>query len=329
MNKKLSIYSNSLFVAYLIIGGSYIVFSFLLLYRSFPGFFMQILLLADSVVRNPESLTGLLSSSTFVTSVIVGLVAIVLVSYLFAGVIRSIKQIKRSHGFVKNIKVYKNINRINILKDCLPASQAGKYNVFTAGLFTPKVYISKRLYESLSKKQLEAVLVHENSHVKSHDPLKGFLVQFVNNIFPIFPYKKNFVELYSTMVELKSDFSAEEKIKDRKPLIEALRTILSFNNSSNLDPAIIKSYIDKPERIPILVGLQNFRYKIVFFVVTMFIALAVVLPVSAYATNFYNCEHLIDCIKIFMNSVEQSGASSDQDLCSMHADLEALSCGVK
>ena len=50
---------------------------------------------------------------------------------------------------------------------------------FTAGWFTPRVYIAAELAETLSAEQLTAVLAHERAHVARRDPLRLSALRFL------------------------------------------------------------------------------------------------------------------------------------------------------
>ncbi|MBC8087376.1 MAG: M56 family metallopeptidase [Phycisphaerae bacterium] len=50
---------------------------------------------------------------------------------------------------------------------------------FTAGWWTPRVYVSREIENALSPQELIAVLVHEAEHVRRRDPLRLSLLRFV------------------------------------------------------------------------------------------------------------------------------------------------------
>ena len=56
-------------------------------------------------------------------------------------------------------------------------------STFTAGLFSPAIYIPTNFYENLSQKEYEAILAHEIEHIRHRDNLVRFLLDFIGSIF--------------------------------------------------------------------------------------------------------------------------------------------------
>lgn len=48
---------------------------------------------------------------------------------------------------------------------------------FAYGAFTPRVAVSRGLYEAASQQELDAVLAHERYHIRNLDPLKVLLAR--------------------------------------------------------------------------------------------------------------------------------------------------------
>lgn len=81
-------------------------------------------------------------------------------------------------------------NRVHVVDDANLFS-------FCVGLLFPRVVISSGLVDSLSDKELEAVLLHEQAHIKSFDPLKMIFGQTVASVFFFLPI---FGELNKDMI---------------------------------------------------------------------------------------------------------------------------------
>lgn len=58
---------------------------------------------------------------------------------------------------------------------------------FCGGFFRPFIFISDALAKSLTAKELEAVLLHEQSHLKSRDPLKLLIGKTFSAVFFFLP----------------------------------------------------------------------------------------------------------------------------------------------
>jgi len=57
----------------------------------------------------------------------------------------------------------------------------------TAGLFSPNIYVSTNLFDSLSDEEVKAVLRHEQCHAQRRDPLRGMLIGLFARFFFFIP----------------------------------------------------------------------------------------------------------------------------------------------
>ncbi|MBI4038715.1 M56 family metallopeptidase [Candidatus Daviesbacteria bacterium] len=98
---------------------------------------------------------------------------------------------------------------------------------FCIGFLNPKIIITSGLISDLTQKELEAVLLHEQMHLKNRDPLKILIGKTVSSTFFFLPI---FRELYRNMEatnELIADYWTTEIQKDTKFLRSALRKIIA------------------------------------------------------------------------------------------------------
>jgi len=308
MNNKLRFFTNSIFVVYLISGLAYLVLLFLLSTKVLPGFLMQLLFLIDEALRGFQSGISLLTNRDFVQTIFFGFLTLTLLSVVFRGILTSLRQYFFSARLIKNLKPVATSKHIITFKSAV-------YGVFTAGLLHPQVYLSDSLKSFLSKKQLQAVLLHEFSHRRDHDPLRGYLVALINNILPRFPLKQRLWSLYQTTVELKSDARAASVLGEKRPIIEALYAIIMHNNQRCAKQFAGAYFSDMPERIPILVGDRKFNYQGAMILASAFMILFLSLPAFTLTQKFYDCEHLVNCVQILVNNLK---AHSSEDLGTMH-----------
>lgn len=314
MNNIFKKQTNRLFFIYCISGFAYMTLLMLLSVRALPGFFMQILFLADAMIKNHSEVSPIIFSNTFIKALVSGGFSLGLIFIAIKGIASSTKQLITTSKFLKSLNIKSKVNIVNL--DVTDTS------VFTAGMITPKVYISSKLKSSLTSEQLKAVLHHEFSHCKDHDPLRGFIVQLINNILPQFPFKNKLKDIYFTSVELKSDEHSENILGKKRPIIEALYSILSNDFSMTMQPNLAH-FSNMPERIPVLVGAKKFNFKLVTALSSFFLFALISLPVFVYTVNFYNCEHIEDCVQIFVNNLQ---SNSSENLCSMHSMDTPTSC---
>lgn len=67
---------------------------------------------------------------------------------------------------------------------------------FCCGIFSPRIVITTSLVESLTDKELEAVLLHEQSHLLSRDPIKVLIGKTFSSMFFFLPI---FAELHKNI----------------------------------------------------------------------------------------------------------------------------------
>lgn len=314
MNNIFKKQANRLFIIYCISGLAFISLLLLLSVRALPGFFMQVLFLADAFIKNSSEISPIILSDEFIKALVSGGFSLGLIFIAIKGILSSIKQLITTNKFLSSLEFKSKVNIVNL--------DVTDISVFTAGMFAPKVYISSKLKNSLTPEQLKAVLHHEFSHCKDYDPLRGFIVQLINNILPQFPFKDKLKDIYFTSVELKSDEHSENILGKKRPIIEALYSIMTNDFSMAMQPNLAQ-FSNMPERIPVLVGAKKFNFKLVTTLSSFFLFVLVSLPVFAYTAKFYNCEHIEDCIQIFVNNFQ---SNSSANLCSMHLKDTATSC---
>ncbi len=93
---------------------------------------------------------------------------------------------------------------------------------FTTGLVRPVVVVSDGLVQSLSLRELQAVLLHEEAHVRGLDPLRGVVAVVLSRSLFIFPLIRSLAGRYSAMREVAADEYAEACLGERGSLSAAL-----------------------------------------------------------------------------------------------------------
>ena len=92
---------------------------------------------------------------------------------------------------------------------------------FAYGALTPRVAVSRGLFEAASPRELDAVLEHERYHVRNLDPLKVLLARSLPAAFFYLPAFRSLQSRYVAGRELAADRRAVERC-GRKPLAGAL-----------------------------------------------------------------------------------------------------------
>lgn len=93
---------------------------------------------------------------------------------------------------------------------------------FTAGLWRPSIFVSRALVLTLSDRQLEAVLLHEEHHAQRRDPLRLMAGQALSAILCFLPVLRNLHDYYCIAKEVAADAVAVQKQGTRTHLASAL-----------------------------------------------------------------------------------------------------------
>jgi Zn-dependent protease with chaperone function len=96
---------------------------------------------------------------------------------------------------------------------------------FVYGALTPRVAVSRGLYDSASPEELDAVLAHERYHVRNLDPLKVLLARALPTTFFYLPALRRLHTRYVASRELAADRRALDAC-GRRPLAGALYKVL-------------------------------------------------------------------------------------------------------
>lgn len=107
---------------------------------------------------------------------------------------------------------------------------------FVFGALTPRVAISRRLLESVSHRELLAVLEHERYHVRNLDPLKLALIRALSAALFCLPALDALRARYLAGRELAADRHAV-RVCGRRPLVGALLKVVRGPDWSELDGA--------------------------------------------------------------------------------------------
>lgn len=160
---------------------------------------------------------------------------------------------------------------------------------FCFGTLSPRIIITTALINSLTGKELEAVLLHEQAHLKNYDPFKMLLGKTVASMFFFLPI---FSELYKNMKgtnEILADHFVITSQKETTFLKEALRKILehpqiriatvpAIANPDSLEIRVHK-LVNPSLNYSFRISLLNIVTSATFFIMSWFILQT---PVSAF-----------------------------------------------
>ena len=109
--------------------------------------------------------------------------------------------------------------RIDVVVDVRPFS-------FCYWFLRPRVCVSTGLVERLQPDELEAVLLHERSHLRRRDPLRLVVARYFAAGLYVVPVVEDLVEHYTLEKELEADQDAVSALGDVRPLARALYKVL-------------------------------------------------------------------------------------------------------
>lgn len=82
--------------------------------------------------------------------------------------------------------------------------------VFTAGLLTPRIYVSADLERRLNQTELDCVIAHEAAHVRRRDPLRLTVYRFLSCLLFWMPALKGLATDISDEAEIEADNAAAQ-----------------------------------------------------------------------------------------------------------------------
>lgn len=297
--KKLS------FLIIVFIGINYLVLLAISTIRVMPGFLMQLIFLIDALMLGID-LSELLKQESFYLNLISGLITLFLISISIRALIK---------GFASILKTRRFINTLNILdmQDGYVYIENDFNHAFTAGLFSPKIYLSDKILENLTEIEITAVKEHEQFHKKTFDPLLKVVVDYVKTTLPYFPFKKHLFDSYEVLVELSADSYAEQKLNTKKHVVTALNKMLDLSNYNK--HLSFSSFSLKNERIPILVETKIFKTKS-YFMFFFFVLFSVMFNTYLISnTNiFLECQHIVECVNALFSQAT-NGTFDHNQIC--------------
>jgi Zn-dependent protease with chaperone function len=159
----------------------------------------------------------------------------------------SLRQMLAYRHFVRGIEVLGPLPGrpgVKVIDDASPQA-------FCAGYLRPKVYISRGALDLLSPEELGAVLLHEDHHRSTFDPLRFACARVLSQALFFLPALRPLGDRYSDLAEQRADQAAvRASAGDRAPLASAL---LAFDaaapsGAAGISPERVDSLLGQPSR---------------------------------------------------------------------------------
>lgn len=220
---------------------------------------------------NPDGVVSTLV--LLIASISVSLALLQLVRFLIAH--RRLHQMKTVNDVSDHLRWV--MKKHNLKRNSVLVVSDGKLTAYTIGLLHPKIVISHSLIQKCTKQQLEAVVLHELYHLKSHHVLWLLISRLISSLFFFIPLVEYLARQLKTEFELAADSFVVGKQKTREHLCDSLALNLQY--AGGVIPHFATSPIER--RVESLVGnkLSFDRIGIRQLVISVF-SLAIMLGVA-------------------------------------------------
>jgi len=231
-----------------------------------------------------------------------------------------VKKIPVSPVIVKILETLKLTNKVILVKDDNLFS-------FCCGIFSPSIVVSTGLVKSLTTEELEAVLLHEQSHLIRRDPAKVLLGKTFSAMFFFLPIFRELHKDAEAVNELLADQWAIRRQENSSFLRSALKKILAapeanlaaVSNASGPDYFEIRIHrlVDPETKHKLRPSSVSLVTSLLFIFVSWF---SLQTPVSASHTNtmdtntYFLCTHDQACTEECKYNIEQPTKYIPSDL---------------
>ena len=231
------------------------------------------LLLTVAVNRGaPAHATGvLLNACTSVLQVVGGIVSLTLLSLplllALAGLAHGLRTQWKTNRILRDLRSRGLANTRDLVAPAAAAGLSGRVDVvacdeliaLTHGLFRPRVLLSRGTVETLTPSELQAVLAHEATHLKRHDPLRLLGAEIASSAFLIFPLVRELARHFVLATELAADRAAVA-MTSRRTLAAGLLKFIETPRQQALPCLALESTND--ERIAALLCPADFVHSV-------------------------------------------------------------------
>ena len=174
---------------------------------------------------------------------------------------------------------------------------------FTAGLFSPRIYVSSDLERRLTQVELDCVIAHEAAHVRRKDPLRLSIYRFLSCLLFWMPGLKGLAADISDEAEIEADNVAarREPLALASAILELASTprlatsammIAGFSHPDLLDRRI-RRLAGEDTPLPGRVGRRSLVFASLALVIVLFSGIAAAEPSTraGLMTEDNHCNH--------------------------------------
>lgn len=162
----------------------------------------------------------------------------------------------------RKTKVISSLEKKYSLEKRMVVFQSQKPTAFCVGFFTPKIYLSSKLFKVMSMAEIEAIIIHEKQHILNKDNIKLSMVSIIKSTFFFFPVIGDLMKNMEISQEIRADEDTIITTGKKTPLMSALRKAIQF---PQIKTVLIKSFyqnIDIEPRIYHLINGDKTKLKL-------------------------------------------------------------------
>lgn len=280
------------------------------------AFYCQSLLIDANMVPIPYYLSVVpiaLLFTIFVISIIKFFVLHIKVKILKFKLRGSVTIDQRSNRLIKRLGLQ---NKTVLVK-------SDKQFAFCLGVRTPKIYFSTGLRSQLSKKELEAVLRHEQYHLENHDTFTMTIASVTHSLFPFFPLVGDLIKKYRIEREIEADKFAVSQTGNKYGLISALKKLLAFPSVESSAVAAIADQDTLEPRICSLVNKpyvrQQFKLRNAFITLFSILVLVTIIVLPVHAKELHHEDH--DVMMFCTDGACMNSCTSEENLNKLYSEI--------
>ena len=216
--------------------------------------------------------------------------------------------------------------------------QSPKPIIFCFGLICPKICVSSGIIKKLSNQELKAVLLHEQHHLFSHEPVKIFIVKSMIKALFFLPGLESFSRQYLVFSELAADQWATDNFENKASLAGALGKVIRWKKRLIARNGLALSFFANQvmeERVNKLVdsgynpGFRKFSSKLSAGIVLALFFLIILSGVFSLDNPSIFEPEAAYCLSLEPEDISRPpcGASLKNPVCGINYSLKAHSCG--
>jgi hypothetical protein len=289
MKTSYNLKKNISFTLILIAGFNYVVFLFIAVVKVLTGVLMLMVIILSYMKDGQNDSVIELLKTPIIYIHLAGLMLLVyLINRVGKAIISEFGRINKTNRLIKSFEV-RHTDEFNVI------NHKAKY-AFTFGLFHPKVYISKGVKKTFTKSEFDSIVLHENAHAYSKDPMRQLIIRFIKNATPSLPFKSFVFDSYDVLTELSADEFAFKNINSKKPLLSSL---LKFSDYDDKFEFSLSHFSMSNSRILILIEEKQFLTYLYFSFISILIIATFLNALILYKANiFIDCNHLVECFQM-------------------------------